>query len=219
MDGEIDVILPCPAVGDAVARQCPRVFHAQGGPQYFAVVVVETVVEIDDELLGLAFWVRVFVDAAVRGGGELHEDVVVAEAHLVVARRGLLGLVAEARAVAAVGVVGGAGVELHLAGEGHQQDVAHIGVAGAAEVGVTETHDGLVAVLVAGAVVIDTRLVAAVDVVGDGVRVGTHLHAPEGVARARESVPHAVGPDHRVNILGIIALRGCGHHGEEDYGG
>jgi hypothetical protein len=32
-------------------------------------------------------------------------------------------------------------------------------------------------------------------------------------------VSHAVGPDHRVNILGIIALRGCGNHSEEDYGG
>ena len=126
---------------------------------------------------------------------------------------------AEARAVAAVGIVGGAGMELHLAGEGHQQDVAHVGVAGAAEVGVAEAHDGLVAVLVAGAVVIDARLVTAVDVVGDGVRVGTHLHAPEGVARAGEGMPHAVGPDHRVNILGIIALRSSGHHGEEDYGG
>ena len=147
------------------------------------------------------------MDAAVRGGGELHEDVVVAEAYLIVAGRGLLGFVAEARAVAAVGVVGGAGIELYLASEGHQQDVAHVGVASAAEVGVAEAHDGLVAVLVAGAVVIDARLVAAVDIVGDGVRVGTHLHAPEGVARAREGVSHAVGPDHRVNILGIIALR------------
>lgn len=176
-------------------------------------------VEIDDELLGFAIGEGVAVDAAVRGGGELHEDVVVAEAHLIVAGRGLLGFVAEARAVAAVGVVGGAGVKLHLAGEGHQQNVAHIGVAGAAEVGVTEAHDGLVAILVAGAVVIDARLVLSVDIVGDGVRVGTHLHAPKGVARAGESVPHAVGPDHRVNILGIIALRVSGNHGEEDYGG
>ena len=92
-------------------------------------------------------------------------------------------------------------------------------MAGAAEVGVAEAHDGLVAVLVAGAVVIDARLILSIDIVGDGVRVGTHLHAPEGVACARKGVPHAVGPDHRVNILGIIALRGSGNHGEENYGG
>ena len=86
VDGEIDVVLPCPAVGDAVAGQRVRVFHPQGGPQHLAVVVIETVVEIHDELLGFALGVGVFVDAAVRGGGELHENVVVAEAHLVVAR-------------------------------------------------------------------------------------------------------------------------------------
>jgi len=86
-------------------------------------------------------------------------------------------------------------------------------------VGVAEAHDGRVAVLVTGAVVIDARLVAAVDIVGDGVRVGTHLHAPERIACAGEGVPHAIGPDHRVDILGIIALRGSGNHGKEDYGG
>jgi hypothetical protein len=30
-------------------------------------------------------------------------------------------------------------------------------------------------------------------------------------------VPHAVGSDHRVNILGIIALRSCSNHSEKDY--
>ena len=72
---------------------------------------------------------------------------------------------------------------------------------GAAEVRVAEAHDRAVTVLVAGAVLIRARLVHALDVVRDHVRVGRKLHAPEGDAGAREGVAHAGGADERVHIV------------------
>lgn len=129
---------------------------------------------------------------------------------------------AEALAVAAVGVSFSAWIETGLARVGHDEDVAEVAVARAGEVSVAEADDAAVAVLVAGAVVIDPRLVAAVDVVRYRVRVGAQLHGAVGVAGAGKGVAHAVGADKDVHQLrvGRSLLRlapAAGGRSEEQY--
>ena len=115
--------------------------------------------------------------------------------------------VAEAGAVARIGVVGCAGMQLHVAREGHYQNVAHVGVARAAEMGMTEPYDGLVAVLIAGAVVVGSRLILAVDIVWDGVGVWTELDGTKRITGSWKGVSHPIGSYDRVNILGVVVLR------------
>ncbi len=212
-DVEIGVVGAAPAVGDAVALDGVVIYHVALCPEGFAVVVVEAVVEVEDNLLCRPLGEGVAMHAAVGRGGELAADVVVVEGHGIVARACHLGLVAETLAVAAVGVLLGAGVELCLARVGHDEDVAEVAVACAGEVGVAETHDGVVAVLITSAIVIDPRLIHAVDVVGYRVRVGAQLHGAVGVAGAGKGVPHAVSANKYIHQRGAGAIQGGSRRG------
>ena len=204
-----------PAAGHAPTVEGTRAGHFALCPEHLAVVVVDAVVEVEDELLCLALGEDVAVDAAAGGGGELAADAVVVEEDGVVARLGMLRLVAEALAIATVGVVGGTGVEARLTRVGHDEEVAEVAVARAAEVGVGKTYDAAVAVLVAGAVVVYAGLVDPIDVVRDGVGVGTQLDEAVGVAGPREGVAHAVGAYHRVDVPALT--HGCGYHHAKPY--
>ena len=161
-------------------------------------------IEVEDDLLCRPLGEDVAVHTTALCGGQLAADVVVVEGDGIVARCGHLGLVTETLAVASVGVVGGAGVELCLTTVRHDEDVAQVAVSRSAEMGVAEAHDTAVAVLVAGAVVIHSWLIHPIDVVGDGVGVGTQLHKAVREAGSGEGVPHAVGADKHVNPATLV---------------
>ena len=202
---ELDIIIQLaaavPAAGHAPTADAVRTLHPAFCPKHLAVVVVDAVVEVEDDFLRCTLGKYIAVHTTALCGGEFAADVVVVEGDGIVARRGHLGFVAETLAVAPVGIVGGAGVELRLAAIGHDENVAQVAVACAAEMGVAEAHDAAVAVLIAGTVVIDTRLINPVDVVGNGVGVGTQLHKAVGETGTGKGVPHTVGADKNIDML------------------
>ena len=152
---------------------------------------------------------------AVRRSGKTTEDIVIAEAHLVIAGLANLSLMAESRAIASIGISGGARIQLCLASVRHHQNITHIGMAGAIKVGIAETYTGIVFMLIASAILVRTRLVFTLDIVGNGVRIGTNLHKAERHTGTRECVPHTVGTDDGIHIIdsllgrchGIVFLR------------
>ena len=148
-----------------------------------------------------SFGERIFMDADPLRGGELRPDAVIVQHDFVVARRRFLGGVAEARAVALVGVVGTAGVQLQRAGSRHQQQVAQVRVACSAEVGMAETHDGGVLVTVSGTIGIRALLIHSAYVVGDGVCIGAELYPTERSAGSGKDVSHPVGSYQRIDII------------------
>ena len=161
----------------------------------------------------------VAVDAGTLGGRELYADAVVGKSDFVIAWRGLFGVVAVARAVAFVGRGGASRGELQRAGGRHQQDIAQIGMSRTTQVGMAETDDSRVTVSIAGAVFVGFALVASAHVVGDGVGIGAELHQSEGGAGTGEGVPHAVGTDDWVHVVGRLLGRGGergGEQGEEE---
>ena len=125
---------------------------------------------------------------------------------------------AVAGAEALFGLVGGAGVELERAGGGHDEEVAQIGVAGAAEVGVREADDGFILVLVAGAVLVHLGVVLAVLLVADGIGIGGELHHTKRHRGPRKRVPHPLGTHQRVRVLHQV-FGGPGGLGEGRGGG
>ncbi len=157
------------------------------------------------------------------GGGEACLDVVIVEDDFIIAGRGFFGGMAVTGTVAAVRSGLRAGVQLDIAGGRHHEHIAKVGMAGAAEMRVAETHNGAVFVLVAGTVFIDSGLVTLVHVMGNCVGVGAELHDAErctqelernqrmhSVAelhdaerctRSGKSVPHAVGANDGVDVL------------------
>ncbi len=198
-----------PAAGHAPTTDAVRTLHPALCPKHLAVVIVNTVVEVEDNFLCRPLGEDVAVHTATLCGGELAANVVVVQRDGVVARCGHLGLVAETLAVAPVGVLGGAGVELGLAAVGHNQNISQVAVAGATEMGVAEAHDAAVAVLVTGTVVVDTWLVHPIDVVRYCVSVGTQLHEAIRETGSGEGVPHTVGADKDVDILQGAGAGGC----------
>ena len=150
---------------------------------------------------GLARREAVAVNADARRGGQLHPGGVVVQRDGVVAGLRPLARVAEAGTVAGAGLRLVAGIELHLAGDRHQEHVAEVGVSRAREVGVGEALDGVVAVAVAG------RVGVAVVEVADP-SVGGKLHHAEGSGRARVGV--AVRPRADEGVDGAVGGRGVG---------
>ena len=137
-------------------------------------------------------------------GGEFSLDSGVLQSYLVVSGSGRLRVVAESLAISGIGIFRSSGNKLNLSGPGHDQDVAEIGMAGAAEMCVTEADDGLVVVLVARAVFISAGLVFPFDVMGDHICVRGQLHPSERDAGPGESVPHSGGADERIDILCVL---------------
>ena len=153
-------------------------------------------------------------------GGELHSDAVVGKHYFIITGLGFLGRMGEARAIAVFWAVGGAGIEPEATRLGLYEYIAEVGMARAAQMGVAEAHDGVVLVAVAGAIIVGALLIAAVNVVGDCVGVGTKLHCAERGAGSGKGVPHAGRADKRVHPVGealphaLAISRGEGNNGK-----
>ena len=131
------------------------------------------------------------VDGRPLGGGQFGLDAVIVECDGIIAGSGSFGFMAEAAAVALFRMISRAGIEVQGPGGGHQQDVPEVGMSRSAEMGVGKTYDGRIVITVTCAEGINLRLVFPCDIVGNRVRVGTHLHASERHAGTREGVSHA----------------------------
>ena len=179
-----------------------RVLDLYLGPKGLPVVVVDAVDEIEDDVAFAALRMTegVFMDSDSGSGCESGLYVIVVKSHFVKSRAGALGRVAEPAAETAVRIVSRAGIEFQRTSRGHDQDVSQIGVASAAEMGVAESDDCGIVVTVAGAGLVDHRLVFPINTVGDRVGVRTELDSTEGHAGPGKGVSHAVCADERIHI-------------------
>ena len=94
MDGKIGIVAARPSVGDTVAGEQGVVLDPQGAPQYFPIVVVDTVGEVYNQS-GLVAREGVLVDSHTRRGSELCPYAVVGQRHFIITRHGLLCVVRE----------------------------------------------------------------------------------------------------------------------------
>jgi len=136
-----------PGAQPRVVRQ-PVGAYLQVRPQHLAGVVVDAGAQIEQQVRRLAGREGVAMPAHAAAGGEFGAHAIVAERDGVVARLLDLGVVTEARAVAAAGHLLVAWIELHVTGDRHDQHVAHVRMPGAGEVRVGKTHDGGIVVLI-----------------------------------------------------------------------
>ena len=70
-----------------------------------------------------------------------------------------------------------------------------------AEVCVAEAYNGIVAMLVAGTILIDFSLIFTIHIVWNGVCVGRELYDTERYASTRESVAHSVCANNWIYIF------------------
>ncbi len=73
-------------------------------------------------------------------------------------------------------------------------------MARAAEMGMAETHDGFIVVLIAGTIAVNIRIVLSILFVRDGIGVGTKLHHPERDTGSGKSMSHLLRSDKRIDI-------------------
>ena len=150
--------------------------------------------------LGIRGGEGVAVTGGAGGGGDFGAYTVVRQCNGVVTWRRGLAVVAEAASVAVFRQGGCPRVETQSADSRHQQHVSEVRVAGAAQMGVGEAGDGVVAVAVSCAEGVDLALVFAGDIVRYGVGVRTDLHSAERHAGSREGVAHSVGADEWIDV-------------------
>ena len=204
---KIGIVGAGPAVGDAVTRNQSVALDTQRRPQDLAVVVIDAVRKVQNHMSVRILREGIAVHARTRGRRQLGTHAAVVERHGIVARRGALALMAETRTVSAVGIIRRVRVELDIPHRRHHQNVAQIRMARAAEVRMAEAHDRLVAVAVARTIFIGALLIYAVHVMGYGVGVGAQLHGPERYACTRKRMPHAVGADEGIDVVGRLLSR------------
>ena len=161
--------------------------------------------QVDHDALAAGAWEGIAVGRNALAGSELDHYAVAVQHHAVVAGLGFLAPVLEGGEVALAGHVVGVlplWVFLH---HGHKQDVAVVLAAGAAEVGVAETVDGVVAIVVGAAAVPPLK-----------TGVGTGLDLAERRDGPGESVAVEVGADQGIDIAGESAFATAGSHHAQD---
>lgn len=132
---------------------------------------------------------------------ELCEDVVILKLDLIEAGRALLRVVGEARTISCFRSFCSTGIGVDRTSRRHDEDVAEVAVSCAAQVSMAEAYYGLVAMLIACAVLIDFALIAAVNIMWNGVCLRTQLHNAKRDAGSGESVPHTVRADNGIDIV------------------
>jgi len=155
--------------------------------------------EVDDDVCLLARRKRVAMNSGTLGRAEFDEDVVVVQFDGVKAGRGSFVAMLKTRSVAlfsrARWTVAQC-VEEDFTDSWHQQDVAIIGDAGAAEMCVAETVDDRIGVVITGAAV----------PAGESC-IGAELDHAERPRRARKRVTMTSRADKRVDVAREILLR------------
>ena len=77
-------------------------------------------------------------------------------------------------------------------------------MASAAEMGVAETYNRTVFMLITSTIFINPWLLFTVNVMRNGIGVGTQLHDAERRTGTRKSVSHAIGSYDWIDILDVI---------------
>ena len=119
LHGEVGIVCPGPSVRDPVPHQMPVIDHPHLGPERLPVVVVDPMLQVDDYVPIGPFREGVAVHAHARGGRHLGADAVIRERDGVIAGLGLLAVVAESGAIAALRFLGRPGVQLDIPGPRH----------------------------------------------------------------------------------------------------
>jgi len=110
----------------------------------------------------------VAVHSAMFGSRQFGSDVIIVENYGIVTRRSFFVYVAIGGSESLGLAVIAAGIPLHLSAEGHKEKVIQVGAAGAAEVGMAESEDSFIVIVI-----------AAAWIVGIFTGVGTQLHQSE----------------------------------------
>ena len=200
-DGKVSIVGSRPSVGDAVAGEKSVVLNAERTPENFAVVVVDAVYQVDDDTCLFSLGREsVFVNTYTLGSSKLRADTVVGKSDLVVTRGSLFGAVRVTRTVAGIRIVFCTGVQAQFAGLGHDKNVTQVAVSGTAQVGMAETNDGGIVILVSGTIRINFGLVLTIDILRNGVGFRAELDYTERCAGSGEGVPHSGSTNHWINV-------------------
>jgi hypothetical protein len=193
-EAQREVQLPAgrPAARFAKARDAAVAAQAQPRPQHLARVVVEAGAQVNEHVRAARGGEAVAVHADARADGELGAHRVVIERDRVVTRLRHLALVAEARGIAAAGVLHRTALEFHVAGDRHEQHIAQVRVPGAREMRMREADDGVILVAIA-------RRPAVGFLARPDLRVRTELDHAEGHDGTRKRVAVAAGADEGVD--------------------
>ena len=202
--GETQHAVGRPAAGAATAGNGLRIAHTQRSPQHLARVIVERASKVQHQMRRLACREGVAVHAHPRPRRHLRPHAIIGQGHRVIARLRDFAVMAEARAVSRVRCLFAARFQMHgLAAYRHDQEIAHVGMAGARKMRVAETLDRGVVVTVARGMGVAFAYLAR------RVGVGRQLHHAEGRRRAGEGVARFPRSDHGVDgiVRGARRLR------------
>ena len=196
--GKVGIVGTRPSVRDTIACNQRIVFDADIRPKDFSVVIVDTMNHIQNDSLVLRFFrERIFMNPPA-----WLPSVVLSRrsrpASLHSSRDGIPPYRARNANGSRHPVGCRSGIQFQFAGSRHNQDIAEVGMSGSAEMRMAEPDDTAVLMLIAGTIFIGTRLILAIHVMRDRVRVRAQLTSPKGT-----QAPGNVCPIPFVPIIGF----------------
>ena len=176
--------------------------------------------QVQDQMTVFSFREGIFMYTRPLSSCQLRFNAIVVQHHFVVSGcRFLCGMI-EARTVTLFRMVRPSGIQFYIADSRHQQYISQVGMSRTAEVGVTETYDGFIPILVTGTIFIRILLISSIHIMWNCVCVRTQLYPSERGASTGEGMPHSVCPDNRIYIIyRLLSYGGQGYrrHSHHQY--
>ncbi len=189
-----------------VARN-ERIIHDPNvRPDHFVVVVVNTGRQIQKDVRLIGLGKRVLVKPHPARRRQFGDNSVVVEFDFVVSRFGHLVGVRKRGPVSALWVCCHPWIKLQRTLRWHNQKIAQVGVARAAEVRMAEANNCFILVFIARAVFIHIAVVLAIEFVRQRIGIGTQLHRTKRHGSTRIRMAHFFGANQRVYVGNQVGL-------------
>ena len=188
---EINVLIVHPATGTAHPHHfiVGSLFHFRFINE---IIRIQDVCQVYNHRSILVVQIRITVHAGKSTGCEFHLDLFICQGHGIIARTGLFRIVRESSWQE--------DVPLPFCTDrlcsGAKQHIAQVLTSRTAQVGMRETKDGRIRIMIARAGIPVTP-----------TRIGTQLHSPEGSRRPRVSMSVETCPDEGIYIINRCLLR------------
>ena len=176
--------------------------------------------QVQNQMTVFSFWESVFMYTRPLCRRQLGFNAIIVQHHFIISGNSLFCGMVETRTVSFFRMIRPSGIQLHIANSGHQQDVSQIGMSRAAKMGVTETDNGLVPILVTGTIFISIFLISPIHIMRNCICVRTQLHPSERSTSTGKGMPHPVGTDYRIHIVHWLLRYGgqsCRRHSHHQY--
>ena len=172
-DGKISIVGTCPSIGNAITGQQSIVFHPDLRPKRLAVVIIDTMIQVEDDTSFCIFRESITMYTYTRSSRQLGFYPIIIQYDFIITWYGFFGFVRETGTIAILRMIGSSRIQLQFAGSRHNQDIAQIGMSRTIEMRMAETYDGRIIISISGTILVYLFLIDSIYIMWNGIGIRT----------------------------------------------